>query len=624
MAAQHDQNEVGTAYRRLGRTLIGRRALLRGGVLGAAGLATAALIGCDDEDDEAPPAAATPTAATAQATPTAAPATATAAPATPTATPRPAPARATATVAPQATATPTQAATTAEDEAKRGGKMSWAQNTTAHLDIHQDSISGAQQIIGATYNRLVRYRGDAQLPEPDVAQSWEQAGTDVVFKLHEGVKWQNKPPVNGRDFTASDVVFGLERARSDDPSFIHSGDLAVVDTIEAPDDSTVRLTTKYPTAIILTMLAGYQWIPVAPEVIDQFGDIKSPEATIGTGPFIVESFAPDFGATLVRNPDYWREGLPYLDELEQLDVEDHWSQFRAGNIDIVLVPAELLPGHDSFAGFLESEGIDGYVYSEVMAASAHGHFMNTQDPVFADIRVRWAINLIMDRLPNRTYGWPIGAKPSIALGMGHLAFHLPDAEFEAMPGFGLGRRDQDVAEGLQMLAAAGFDADNPMEWRIMGWSVPQTLVGIDQLQIAVDMYKDVSGNVLRPSEQALEWGAWKQAEALHEFQMISSAYSMGVDAHDAMQKMYHSEGGRNFSQYANPDFDRMLAVEESTFDIEERISLMQDMQRFVNSPEEIANAWTGSGPFSYAALSRIQGIPMLWDSGRVDQVYVQK
>ena len=78
--------------------------------------------------------------------------------------------------------------------------------------------------------------------------------------------------------------------------------------------------------------------------------------------------------------------------------------------------------------------------------------------------------------------------------------------------------------------------------------------------------------------------------------MISSAYSMGVDAHDAMQKMYHSEGGRNFSQYANPDFDRRLAVEESTFDIEERISLMQDMQRFINTPEEIANAWTDRDP----------------------------
>ena len=619
------ENEVGTTYRSLGRTFIGRRALLRGSVLGAAGLATAALIGCDDDDDEAPPAAATPTAAPAQATPTAAAATATAAPATPTATPAAAtPARATATVAPQATATPTQAATTAEDEAKRGGKMSWAQNTTAHLDIHQDSISGAQQIIGATYNRLVRYRGDAQLPEPDVAQSWEQAGTDVVFKLHEGVKWQNKPPVNGRDFKASDVVFGLERARSDDPSFIHSGDLAVVDTIEAPDDSTVRLTTKYPTAIILTMLAGYQWIPVAPEVIDQFGDIKSPEATIGTGPFIVESFAPDFGATLVRNPDYWREGLPYLDELEQLDVEDHWSQFRAGNIDIVLVPAELLPGHDSFAGFLESEGIDGYVYSEVMAASAHGHFMNTQDAAFR--RHPRALGDQPDHGPP--------AEPDVRLADrseavdrardGASRVPSPGCGVRGDAGLRLGRREQDIAEGLQMLAAAGFDADNPMEWRIMGWSVPQTLVGIDQLQIAVDMYKDVSGNVLQPSEQALEWGAWKQAEALHEFQMISSAYSMGVDAHDAMQKMYHSEGGRNFSQYANPDLDRMLAVEESTFDIEERISLMQDMQRFVNSPEEIANAWTGSGPFSYAALSRIQGIPMLWDSGRVDQVYVQK
>jgi len=568
------------------RSKASRRAFLRGAAIAAGGLGGAVLIGCGDDDDGG--------------------ATATAG----------------AGGGAAATSTASTDSTTQAADIPRGGKFTWAWQGTSHLDMHQDSISGAGQIVPAAYSRLLRYEDDAQLPAPDLAASWEQSDElTITFHLNEGVKFQNKPPVDGREMTAEDVVYSLDRARSPEPSFVHAGDLASIERIEAPDAQTVQITTTVPNAVLLTTLAGVQFFVLAPEAVEQFGDLKSVEATIGTGPFIVESFAPDAGAKLVRNPDYWREGLPYLDELEQLDIGDEWSQFLGGKVDRATLSAEQVEGYSSFEEALESLDVDGYITKGVSNSSAIAHFMNTEDPLFADPRVRWAMNLLADRQPNLLYGWPVGGYPSIALGDGHAPFQLDLSEYASMPGFRSDGREQDIADGLALLSQAGYDQDNPLVWEIMGWNVPQRWIGIDQLQLVADMYQDVSGGVLKPTVKGLEWGAWKQAEQQHSFQMISSMYSMGVDPHDALQKMYHSQGGRNFAQYNNPEFDAMLEREQGTFDIEERTELIREMLRYLNSEEQLANVWIGTGPIAGVTNPEIQGWTALIDPGKIDQVY---
>ena len=59
------------------------------------------------------------------------------------------------------------------------------------------------------------------------------------------------------------------------------------------------------------------WI-VAPEVVQQYGDLKQPETAIGTGPFILERYEPNVKTVFKRNPDYYREGQPYVDGVEWL------------------------------------------------------------------------------------------------------------------------------------------------------------------------------------------------------------------------------------------------------------------------------------------------------------------
>ncbi len=190
-----------------------------------------------------------------------------------------------------------------------------------------------------------------------------------------------------------------------------------------------------------------------------------------------------------------------------------------------------------------------------------------------------------------------------------------------MRGYRQDQREQDIADGLALLEQAGYTSDNPLQWDIMGWAVPHRQIGIDNLQLAAEMYREVSGGVLQPSPVGLEWGVWKQAEARHEFQMISSAYSMGVDAHEAMAKMFSSTGGRNFAQFNDPDFDEMLLAAQAEFDLEQRKAMTQDMIRYLNDPSRIPNAWTGTGRAPSASIARVRNRPALFDGGKIDQLY---
>jgi peptide/nickel transport system substrate-binding protein len=525
-----------------------------------------------------------------------------------------------------ATGTAATSAAAAGSQPKRGGTLRYVWQGTSHLDVHQDSISGAQRIVSAVYDRLLWFQDKEQLPEPDLATAMPEQPdqTTFIFKIRDGVKFHDKPPVNGRTFTAQDAAFSLNRARTKDPLFVHAGDLVNIDAIEAVDNATLKITTKSPDAVILTTLAGYQFIMLAPETVERFGDLKTGDAAIGTGPFMVKSFSPDTGAELVRHPNYWVKDQPYLDGMKQLILSpaDAWSQFLAGNIEEATVDPAQYEGFDSFDAFLKSTRVDAYTYRGVSAVSAQAHFMNSGDTMFKDQRLRQAMNLIVDRDPQIRYGWPIGGYYSIALSDGHKFFHLPADEIAKMPGFRKGKdKEKDVADALAMLQAAGYTRDNPAKWEIMGWSVPQRTIGIDQLQLVAEMYRKVSGGVLQPSVKGLEWGAWKQAEARYQFQMISSQYSMGNDPHDVLQKMYHSQGGRNFAQFKDPQFDAMLDKERGAFNIDERKKLIQEMLRYLNDPTRVANVWTGTGPGVGASVAKLQGRPELFDTGKTGRLY---
>jgi peptide/nickel transport system substrate-binding protein len=226
---------------------------------------------------------------------------------------------------------------------RRGGILRVRGFDPPNFDHHLNTAGFTQSAASFVYSKLVRHKVGADIApgifiiEPDLAERWEELDdTTYVFHLRQGVKWHNKPPVNGRELVADDVKFSFDRFMTEKGSpnrFL----LDSVDRIEVVDRYTVRFLLKEPYVWFISVLAFpmSMWI-IAPEVIQQYGDLKRPETAIGTGPFILERYEPNVKTIFKRNPDYYREGQPYVDGVEWLVINDEstgLAMYRTGQID---------------------------------------------------------------------------------------------------------------------------------------------------------------------------------------------------------------------------------------------------------------------------------------------------
>jgi len=226
---------------------------------------------------------------------------------------------------------------------KRGGRFRLRSHLApVHFDPQQTIAFSTMIPLSFAYSRLVKVKGgSAVVPgtqpiEGDLAESWERQGDTVyVFKLKKGVRWHNKPPVNGRELTSEDVRYTYDRflnVKGNSNKYI----LEMVDKVEAPDKYTVKFTLREPNAWFLDRLASTSTWIIAKECVDQYGDLKKPESVVGTGPWMFQSYEPSVRMNFVRNPNYFVPGLPYVDAVDitiSTDPAAAFAQFLSGEFD---------------------------------------------------------------------------------------------------------------------------------------------------------------------------------------------------------------------------------------------------------------------------------------------------
>ncbi|HYE92261.1 MAG TPA: ABC transporter substrate-binding protein, partial [Terriglobales bacterium] len=227
---------------------------------------------------------------------------------------------------------------------KRGGTLSLRAWDPPHFDHILAHAYKTHVVVSFTHSRLLRHKagpnvkpGSFQL-EGDLAESWKQVNdTTYEFKLRKGVRFHNKPPVNGRELTADDVRYTFERTLNEKGS-TNAAMYRSIAKIEAVDKYTVRFTLKEPFAWFLDHIANpMAGGIIAKECVDKFGDLKKWEAVVGTGPWMLENYKPNQSLTLVRHPNYFMPGLPYIDKVEMTVDEDNASRtaaFLAGKYDL--------------------------------------------------------------------------------------------------------------------------------------------------------------------------------------------------------------------------------------------------------------------------------------------------
>ncbi len=291
---------------------------------------------------------------------------------------------------------------------KRGGVVTVRAWDPPHFDPHLTISYKTHIAYSFTHSRLLKYKaGPSVAPgvfpiEGDVAESWSQPNeTTYVFKLRPGVRWHAKPPVNGRELTADDVVYSVERFRTVKGN-ANAYMLSSLDKVEALDKYTVRFHSQGALRVVPRhdRQSARGGDHRARECVDKFGDLKKPEATVGTGPWMLDSYRPNLGMTMVRHPGYFMAGLPYIDRV---------SSWSTRTMPRAWPPSSRASTTSAGSSWASSTGRlgehQGHAQAEAPAAQTGGlhdprdepHLMRTDKAPFSDVRVRRAMSMAIDR-----------------------------------------------------------------------------------------------------------------------------------------------------------------------------------------------------------------------------------
>ena len=353
-----------------------------------------------------------------------------------------------------------------DDRGIYGGIVPMHDYAFPNLIFHPHEFSNQPKNISGIYNGLLEY--DAETDDPydivgDLSESWELLpdGVTYVFHLHENAVWQDGTPV-----TAEDVVYSMD-------SLVNSAESRPQTLIIAPyyskgnasviDEKTVEIKTSNPAPDFIPMIATDAFKMMSKSWGESGVDTSKWENGMGSGPFIPTKLEKDVSLELERNPNYWKEGLPYIDGSIHYYIADKGTaigSYRTAQVLMTTWPVtnlsntEILQLRES-----ESDTLDVYL---IPNTSLLGTLINTTIEPFNDVRVRRALHLAVDRSEFREiFGGGI-APVGTPLPPGTW-FGRTETEALALPGFRSspdgGKHAGDLAEARRLLEEAGVPDD---------------------------------------------------------------------------------------------------------------------------------------------------------------------
>jgi peptide/nickel transport system substrate-binding protein len=452
--------------------------------------------------------------------------------------------------------TPTAQAMTKEGQPKRGGTVRVAlhgppKNIDPHKAPNQPEYWTAQQC----YDYLLTLDKDLNI-QPSLATDWEVSddGLTWTFKLRKDVKFHN-----GRELQAADVKYSIERIMDEATASSQGAAFrSMVKSIEARNDYTVVFNMSAPSGVLLARLADPRSAIVAREIVEEKGDLSQTDA--GSGPFEFVGMQPDGSVSLTRNPDYWQEGLPYLDGIVFIPISDASARvtaLRTGDVDMI---AYVVTNNIS----LLREEPNIVVPEQPISGEFMYFLMNPAVKPFDDVKVRQAIFYALDReVINQisTYGE----------GYTLLGGPLPSWHWAAIePVYS----KPDLERAKQLLAESS--APNGFECKMRIWAEESN---VRCGQIVQEQLAPL--NIKLNIEQFGDWSSFYEPIQRGEFEAYIQGFGGLADPDDWFYDQFYTGGGKNNAKYSNPEVDKLLDQARQVSDREERKELYGEVQNIL-------------------------------------------
>jgi len=420
-----------------------------------------------------------------------------------------------------------------------------------NLDPTGGAAAAIDEVVYANvFEGLTRFGADGSIL-PALAENWEisEDGLTYTFKLRTGVTFHD-----GSGFEAEDVKFSLDRARADDSTNAQKALFADIASVEVVDPTTVKVTLSQPNGSFLFNMAWGDAVIVAPETA-----ADNAAKPVGTGPFTLSEWVKGDRVELARNPDYWGEPVR-LDQVTFKFISDPTAAFAAmmaGDIDA-------FPTFPAPENLVQFEADPRF---EVIIGSSEGETilaMNNRKAPLDNIKVRQAITHAIDRQAIIDgamfgYGTPIGT---------HFAPHNP-AYVDLT-----GQSAYDPERSKALLAEAGVK-DLTLSLKLPPPSYARRggeIIAAQLREVGIDT--EITN---------VEWAQWLEdvfKGKNFDLTVISHTEPMDIGIY-----------GRDdyYFQYADPDFQAIMADLANATDPARRTELMQAAQQKI--ADDYVNAY---------------------------------
>ncbi len=416
------------------------------------------------------------------------------------------------------------------------------------LDPHKATAAGTKEIIFNIFEGLVKPDENGNLINA-VASDYtiSEDGLTYTFTLRENVKFHN-----GNVVTAEDVKYSLERVSGllDGTPLIST--LKTIKSVDILDEKTVQVKVESAnTELIYSFVAAI--IPAGS------GEDESADP-IGTGPFSFVSYKPQEGIVLAKNPEYWQEGLPYLDQVE----------FKIINsADTALL--ELQGGTINLYAYLTDSQVQALQGSHQVISSAsnvvQALFLNNAVEPLNDVRVRQAISYAVDKdAINDFVGGGNGTLISSAM--------LPTLKENYVDLNDTYGNAANVEKAKELLADAGFPDGFDLEITIPSDYEFHMQTG----EVIVEQLKAVGINA---TIKAVEWATWLD-EVYNGRQYAATISGITCDSTPGyLLNRFQTDSKKNFINFQNTEYDEIYAKAQAELDPAKKAEYYKELQKIL-------------------------------------------